>query len=117
RRAILAGGNTYQYPIGSGADYAPVTMQFLAGTNSGNLTGFTTGGDHVDIGSSTMQPPLTVNRTWTFAANAGLGTVNFNGTFNWAGGDPHPGFDVATAIGGRHTGSWTYPTVGTRTGI
>jgi hypothetical protein len=114
QRGILAGANTYSYPIGTATVYAPVTLAFTTGTIAGTLTGNTVDGDHTNIGTSTINGMTSVNRYWHFAINSGLTTANYGATFNWVSGDQDPAFAFASAICGKYTGtSWTYPTMGT----
>jgi hypothetical protein len=115
RRNILAGANTYVYPIGTSTAYAPVSLAFTSGTIAGYLNGKTTDGDQANLGTSTFRTYRTVNRNWTFAISSGMGTANYGATFNWVAGDQDAGFDYNTAYVGKYTAStWSYPTVGTR---
>ncbi|WP_236695693.1 lamin tail domain-containing protein [Lentimicrobium saccharophilum] len=116
RRSINGGVNTYFFPIGTSTVYAPVQMAFTAGTVAGVLEGYTTNGDHPNIGSSNLNPAFSVNRAWYFNIVSGLGTANYNATLNWVTADQDVGFNFNTALAGKFTTSnWTYPTIGTRT--
>ena len=114
QRAIAAGVNSYDFPIGTAAAYAPVTIDFTAGTLAGILAARTSDGDHANIGPSFFSPTRTVNRTWSFNITSGLATANYDATFNWAGTDQDGGFDYTTAFAGKYTGgTWSYPAMGT----
>jgi hypothetical protein len=116
QRGILAGANTYSYPIGSASAYAPVTLAFTTGTVAGTLTGHTVDGDHANINSSTINGMTSVNRFWNFTINSGLTTANYGATFNWVSGDQDASYDYNSAICGKYNGAtWAYPTIGTRT--
>lgn len=116
RRSINGGVNTYFFPIGTSTVYAPVQMAFTAGTVAGVLEGYTTNGDHPNIGSSNLNPAFSVNRAWYFNIASGLGTANYNATFNWIIADQDLGFNFNTALAGKFTTSnWTYPAIGART--
>lgn len=113
RRGIAAGANTYAFPIGTASAYAPVSMAFTAGTVAGTLLGYTTDGDHVNIGTSFILASSSVNRTWTFSIFSGLSTANYDATFNWVSGDEDISFNYNYAVAGKYTGgTWTYPTMG-----
>lgn len=115
-RGIAAGANTYAFPIGTAAAYAPVSMAFQAGTTAGTLCGSTTDGDHPDIAGSDVDAANSVNRFWSFEIESGLGTANYNATFNWAGADEDAGFDENSAIVGKYDNpNWTYPAIGSFT--
>lgn len=112
QRSIAAGANSYVYPIGSNEGYAPVTIQFAAGTTAGTLTGYTNAGDFTEISGSRVNPVRSVNRNWNFTPNSGLGTVSYGATFTWQGSDQDANFDHTNAILGRYTsGAWTYPVI------
>lgn len=116
RRQISSGSNTYLFPIGTSTVYAPVSISFTSGTASGFLTGSTTNGDHPDIGTSDIGGSSSVNRFWKFEVYSGLGTANYNATFNWVAGDQDLLFDYTEAFCGKYNGSsWTYPVMGTLT--
>lgn len=116
QRAITADVNSYLYPIGTSTAYAPATIDFAAGTVAGELIGSTFDGDHVNIGTSNVDPNSSVNRNWSLTINSGLTTANYDATFNWVNSDEDAGFDYSTAIVGEYSGTtWTYPTTGTLT--
>lgn len=115
-RGILAGANSYAFPIGRGSVYAPVSIDFQAGTTAGTLCGSTANGDHPDILNSDVDEDASVNRYWSFNILSGLGTANYDATFNWVNADEDMDFDFNDAIVGKYDNpNWTYPTVGTKT--
>lgn len=111
RRSIAPGINTYLFPLGTSAAYAPVTLDFLAGTTTGFLDAFTTNGDHSSVASSALNGNNSVNRTWTFSIYSGLATVGYNSTFNWVSADQDAGFVAASSKVGRFASGWTLPGV------
>jgi hypothetical protein len=116
QRGIASGSNTYAFPIGSTTTYAPVTLAFQGGTNSGTLIGATYDGDHPGISNSILYEPSSINRYWIFAVQSGMGNVNYSGTFNWAVSDEDASFDDQTSQVGKFTNPvWSYPTIGTQT--
>lgn len=115
-RGIAAGANTYDFPIGTATAYAPVNMAFQSGTTAGTLCSSTTNGDHPDIANSDVDEDESVNRYWSFEIESGLGTANYNATFNWVNADEDMDFDFNDAIAGKYDNpNWTYPTIGTKT--
>jgi len=110
-------GNASQtFEIGDATVYAPVSLDF-PGTalTSGNVTASTSAGDHVQIGSSDLDPAKSVNRTWTLT-NAGVGFTSYDATFNFDAADVDGGANTGNFDVERYTGgSWFPTTAGTRT--
>ncbi|PYS71810.1 MAG: hypothetical protein DMF73_09825, partial [Acidobacteria bacterium] len=78
-------------------------------------TASTTAGDHSNIAGSTINAAKTVNRYWTLT-NGGIVFTNYSATFNFVAGDLDGGTNTnALVVGKFSSGTWTYPTVGTRT--
>jgi MSHA biogenesis protein MshQ len=77
RKGFATGTNVDRvYEVGTvtgGVLYAPVIIRLGNVTGAGDLTVSTTAGDHPNIGSSTLDPNLSINRYWTLADN----TVTF----------------------------------------
>ncbi|MCD4730272.1 MAG: T9SS type A sorting domain-containing protein, partial [Bacteroidales bacterium] len=116
QRAIAADANTYIYPLGTATAYTPVEIDFTAGTLAGSLTGTTIDGDHPNVASSGIDGTSSVNRYWNFTINSGLGSANYDATFNWVSADEDAGFDYSIANAGKMDATtWTYPTMGTLT--
>ena len=108
-------GVSKTFVIGDASRYTPVGVAFDSVTTAGNLTASTTGGDHPQLGSSTIDPGLSVNRFWTLT-DGGVVFKHFDATFNFWPGDLDPGVVPSDFIVGRYDGAWSYPTVGTKNG-
>jgi hypothetical protein len=115
QKNIITGATSKTFEIGDAASYTPVSVAFSNVATAGDLTAFTTAGDHPNIGSSTINTSETVNRFWTIL-NSGVGFTNYNAIFNYVAADLDPGANTNTFILGKYNGSsWTYPSVGTLT--
>ena len=112
--AVATGTTTRVFEIGDAAIYAPVSVVFNAVTTAGNVTAFTTGTEHPNILSSTIDETKSVNRFWTLTNSAVLLT-SYTPTFNWATSDVDASALTGNFIIGRRSGSWAYPTMLTRT--
>ena len=117
-----AGGTTTcTFPIGDVTTYAPVTVAMVAVTSSlanSILTARTDTPDHPDTtaGTSGIDEDYSVNRTWTLTPGGSLTFTSYNPTFTFVAGDIDSGATTGNFIIGRkNSGTWTYPTVGTRT--
>jgi hypothetical protein len=89
RKRIPNNASTCIFEIGSGANYTPVVLAFVAGTTAGSITASTTGTDHGSLATSGIDPGKSVNRFWTLA-NVGvvLPTAGFSASFNFINGSP-----------------------------
>ena len=115
QKFVATGATILTYEIGDSGAYTPVTVAFGSVSAAGNLTGSTTPGDHPNAGASPVDRLRSVNRYWTFT-NSGLSFTNYNATFNFVAGDLDAGANTSAFIVGKFSGgSWTAPTVGTRT--
>lgn len=115
QKNIMTGATGKTFEIGDATNYTPVSVAFSNVSTAGDLTAFTTAGDHPNIGSSTINTTETVNRFWTLQ-NSGIGFTDYNATFNYVPADLDPGVNTSTLIVGKYNGSsWAYPTVGTLT--
>lgn len=115
RKNFTTGSNvTRIFEVGTvagGVRYAPVEIRLGTVTGAGALTVSTTAGDHPNIGSSTLDPGLSINRYWTIANN----TVTFGASvdnriiFTYVNpGDFDPGADFNNFYVGRYTApTWT----------
>jgi len=110
------GSPTITYEVGDGSgNYTPVSVAFAGVTVSGQLTVSTTSGDHPQVLSSGIEPSKTANRYWTLGGN-GITYTSYSPTLNFVSGDLDGGANTAAFIVGRYQGgTWTLPTVGTRT--
>jgi hypothetical protein len=115
QKNIATGTTSKTFEVGGPNNYTPVTVAFSSVTTAGDLTASAISGDHTNIGSSTINPAKSVNRTWTLT-NSGIVFATYNATFNFVAGDVDLGASSgAFSVGKFSGGSWTYPTVGTRT--
>ncbi len=104
------------YAIGTGSDYAPVSVAFASVTSAGYLTAATAAGDHAQIAGSGLDSTRTANRTWTLT-NSGTGFTTCGVTLNFVPGDLDEGADPGRFEVRRYASSaWTSPTTGVRTG-
>ncbi|MDQ3950333.1 MAG: hypothetical protein M3282_08295 [Gemmatimonadota bacterium] len=116
RKDVATGaGTTKTFEVGDAGSYTPIIVAFASVTTAGTLAASTTTGDHPGIGSSDIEAARTVNRYWTLT-NGGVAFTTYSATFTFVSGDLDAGANTAAFVVGRHSGgSWTYPTVGTRT--
>ena len=112
---VATGATSRTFEIGT-TNYNPVTVAFGSVTVAGTLTVKPTTGDHPTIGTSTIDPALSVNKYWTLT-NSGITFNNYSATFNFVSGDKDASADTTNFIVGRYNAGWTYPTVGTKTSI
>ncbi len=117
QKFIAASTTTKLFEVGDAARYAPVTLTFVGTTNStGSITASTTAGDHPSIGLSTMDASKSVNRHWTLFNSGVTGFTSYNAVFNFNALDVDGGANTSAFSVGRFSGgSWTFPTIGTRT--
>ncbi|MFZ3057633.1 MAG: hypothetical protein WA092_01160 [Minisyncoccales bacterium] len=117
RKYITTGATSKTFEIGDSSNYIPVNIVFGNVTVGGDLTVKTTTGDHPNINSSDIAATNSVNRYWTFTNSLTLpiSFTNYSATFNFINpGDIDGGADTANFSVGQYTGSWSYPTVGTK---
>jgi len=104
------------YEVGTGSDYTPVDATIASVTAAGNVTAKSTSGDHPSIGTANLDAAKSVNRYWTLTKDASLAFTNYSSIFNFVGGDLDGGANTNNLnVGKLDAGTWTYPTVGTRT--
>ena len=111
RLRVPAGSPTCVFPIGDAAGYRPVTAAFTTVSVAGDVTAVVTqgAGEHPNIGTSTIDPAIDVNRYWILA-NAGTTFASAVATFNYLAGDVDAGADQLAFVAGRYaSGAWTYP--------
>jgi hypothetical protein len=115
RKPVVTGSPTLTFEVGSGLDYAPVSLAFASVTTAGNFTVSSTAGDHPDINGSNIEPNRSVNRFWTVTNNAvTFGSVS--ATFNFQPSDLDPLADFTNFNARRYDGlNWAGTTPGTRT--
>lgn len=117
RKRVDPGSPVVNFQVGTGSDYAPVSVAFAGVTNaSGTLTATTAAGDHAQIATSGLDPARTANRTWTLT-NGGVVFVSCGVTLNFVPGDLDGGADPNSFYVRRYASSaWTAPATGARTG-
>ncbi|MFH1221419.1 MAG: hypothetical protein V1694_13330 [Candidatus Eisenbacteria bacterium] len=112
---IATGATAKTFEIGDAANYTPINVSFTGVGTGGNLTATTTAGDHPDIGASPVCPSKSANRYWTLT-NAGIVFSDCSATFNFVPGDVDGGANTSSFVVAKYSGgTWTTPTVGTRT--
>lgn len=115
KRRIATGSPSRIFDVGDASNYTPVTLAFASVTTAGDLTVSVTSGDHANIGASTINAAKSVNRNWTLT-NSGIVFATYGATFTFVPGDVDGGANTDAFIVGKYSGgSWTYPTVGTKT--
>jgi len=115
QKNVATGATAETFEIGDASNYTPIDVSFSSVTVAGDLTASTSTGDHPSISSSTINTAKTVNRYWT-VTNSGIVFTNYSATFNFVAGDLDGGANTSALVVGKFSsGSWSYPTVGTRT--
>jgi len=114
QKGISNGDIIKNYEIGDSLHYSPVSISLAAVTSAGNLTAFTTIGDHPDIANSKMNVARTVNRFWTII-NSGVVFTDYNARFSFPVSDRDSGIitsGLQAAL--QNAGVWSYPIIGTQ---
>ena len=105
------------FEVGDAVSYAPVTVAFGTVTAPGDLVASTTSGDHPDLANAGLAVGQSVNRFWT-VTNIGVAFDTYAATLAFTTADVDAGADPASFIvAKRDGGSWTRPSVGTRTAL
>ena len=107
-------GVSVVYEIGDSLAYAPLSLVFGTVGGTGQMTAFTSPGEHPSIAASPVDPAQDVNRWWSLA-NAGVGFDTLAVTFTWTAADVDPGADPNRFVVGKWDGSWALPTSGANT--
>src|SRR5439155_20711700 len=106
---------TATFEIGSASGYSPASVSFGTVTTSGTLTASATGSEHASIATSGIDATKSVNRYWTLT-NSSIAFNNYSVTLNFLAGDVDAGANTAAFVVRKlDSGTWTSPTVGTRT--
>jgi hypothetical protein len=91
QKNVATGSNVSRtFEIGTGGDYAPVTVLLASVTGAGNLTATTTAGDHPNVGTSGLNTSKTVNRYWN-VTNSGVAFTTYSATLNFVATDVDAG--------------------------
>jgi uncharacterized repeat protein (TIGR02543 family) len=111
-----SGSPTLGFEIGDATNYTPVQVALNTLNAGGVITAKTTAGQEPNVGSSTLSSSKYVNRYYTIT-NTTAGFTDYSATFNYVSGDLVGSPNTSNfAVGKYSSGSWTYPTVGTKTG-
>ena len=115
QKGIAAATTAKTFEIGDINVYTPVNLTFTGIISTeGNITVNTTPGDHPNIGSSTFNSGVTVNRYWSIANSGVSGFISYNVTFTFVPGDIDLGADFNYFyVGNYRPSTWIYPAVGT----
>lgn len=109
QKNIPTGATTKAFEIGDAASYTPVSLAFSSVTAAGDLTAFTTQGDHPQIVASGINPSQSVNRFWTLANN-GIGFTDYTATYNFVAADIDASASTSTFSVANYNGSaWAFP--------
>jgi hypothetical protein len=115
QRNIATGANIIRtYDIGDATNYTPVTVTFASVSIAGNITLNTTATDHPLLVSAYLNGSLSVNRYWTIS-NTGTTFTTYSVVLNFLTTDKDASANTASFIGGLQSGTWSYPSVGTKT--
>ncbi|HWH36925.1 MAG TPA: cadherin-like domain-containing protein, partial [Candidatus Limnocylindrales bacterium] len=116
RKSVATGSSVSRtLEVGTSSTYSPVTVVFDSVSVDGTLTASATGGAHPNLADSDIDTAKYVARYWTLAAAGGLAFTTAGATFSFAAADIQGGGDPNVFIVGRRSGgSWTKPTLGTR---
>jgi uncharacterized repeat protein (TIGR01451 family) len=115
QKNIATGTSSKTFEVGGPNNYRPVTVAFAGVTTAGDLTASVVSGDHANIGTSAINAAKSVNRNWTLT-NSGIGFTSYDATFTFVAADVDAGASTSAFSVGKYSGgSWTYPTVGTKT--
>lgn len=113
RLKFAAGSNTCAFYLGSGTAYAPVTVSTPVFSLGGMLTAYTTGAEHPDIATSSIDATQDVNRYWTLTDDT-INASSYGVTLGFVNGDVDVGASTADFVLGRfENGAWTSPTTNT----
>lgn len=116
-RKTVAGGSGVDcsFEVGTGVDYAPITLHFDTVETAGYLTATTVSGDHPELPGSPLDSAQSVNRYWRVeSGGVGFGSVEL--TLHFAPEDVDSGA-VADAfwVGQYDAPDWALPAIGART--
>jgi len=116
QKNVATGSNVSRtFEVGTGADFAPVTVLFASVTGAGNLVATTASGDHPNLATSGLNSGRSVNRYWN-VTNSGVVFTNYSITLNFVAADIDAGASTASfAVRKYDNPVWSAPTVGTRT--
>ncbi len=109
QKYLTTGATSKIFEVGDTISYTPVSVAFSNVTTSGNLTAFTTAGDHPNISSSAINTLKSVNRYWSFI-NSGISFTTYNVSFKYPATNMDAGASSASFGVSLYTGStWLLP--------
>ncbi len=122
RKNFTAGNITRNFEVGSGlapaARYTPVTVRLGSVSVAGDFTVSTTGIEHPNIGTSTLDSTQSVNRYWTLTNNSVTFAANLNNraVFTFVAADLDPLATTNLFFVSRYNApTWTQITPSART--
>jgi hypothetical protein len=116
QKVIGASTTTKTFEIGDGVRYSPVIISYAGNTNNGGtVTAAAFSGDHPNIASSLLDPNKSVNRYYSISSVGVVGFTSANLSFVFNAADVDAGANTGNFSVGRYNGSWSLPTVGSRT--
>ena len=111
---VPIGAPTVTFEVGDASAYSPVTLAFGTVTVAGDLTVSATGSDHPQIGSSTLDASLSVNRYWTLSGPS-VGFDQYDATFTFVASDKDPGVNTNRLVVESYASStWSSLATGAR---
>ncbi|MFM9011174.1 MAG: hypothetical protein ACKON8_09975, partial [Planctomycetota bacterium] len=103
------------FHLGDATNYTPMAISFGNVSTSGTLLGTVAGAAGAPPAGSGLSTTKYVDRKWALT-NSGIGFNNYSGTFNFVAGDLKGSASTAALAVAKNTGgTWSRPTVGTRT--
>lgn len=111
-KAFKAGNNqSFSFPVGDGATFAPIVLASLNITTAGSLTASTAPGQHPCIMSSGINPYRDAARYWSLTnAPAGIRISSGTATFNFAASDVCANAVPTNFVAKRYAGNWSNTT-------
>ena len=104
------GLSTKTFRIGDASGLRSVDATLNASVGGGMVISTSTG-ENPNIGTSSLQPSKSVNRSWKMT-NVGLLFSNSFITFRWTAGEVDGGANTANFVAGRFASSlWSYPSI------
>jgi len=111
-------GKSGTFPVGDSSVYAPVSLASATVTVAGNLVVSTVANQNSQgvFSSSGLSQIKYVNRDWTITAGGGYAESAGSITLNFANDTPVGGMSTSADVVGKYSGgTWTHPTVASRT--
>jgi hypothetical protein len=107
--------STRSFEVGDVNHYTPVDITVHDQMLALVMTVKTSQADHPNLGTSTFDPDLTLNRYWTLGAS-GINFSSYDAVFNFVPADLDPYVLASYLYPGLYSGgAWTYPASGSST--